>query len=236
MRIERIGNATLYLGDCLTVLPEIRADVVITDPPYGISFFHSGKGGGSGPSTLERGTRPPKTKFAGREAMTHGDDKPFDPAPLLALGLPMILWGANHYASRLPDSGGWIVWDKRTFGAERINSFSDAELAWCSYGKAVRTFRHVWMGGIRAGEECGGMGSDYKREHPAQKPERLMRFCIEHLGEGGSVLDPYMGSGTTGVAAAKLGRSFIGVEIEPKFFDIACERIENAQRQERLFA
>jgi DNA modification methylase len=87
------------------------------------------------------------------------------------------------------------------------------------------------MGALRAGEE--NQGKEIKR-HPAQKPVALMRWCVAKTN--GLVIDPFMGSGTTGVACMNLSRKFIGIEIEPKYFDIACERITNAQRQERLFA
>jgi site-specific DNA-methyltransferase (adenine-specific)/modification methylase len=107
-------------------------------------------------------------------------------------------------------------------------TYATTEIAWSNWGKA-RFIAHVWDGGMRAGEL-------QNREfcHPSQKPVEVMRWCIP--SDARSVLDPYMGSGTTGVACANLGRKFIGIEIERKYFDIACERIDNAYRQARLFA
>ena len=164
-----------------------------------------------------------------------GDDQAFDPAPLLALRVPLILWGANHYASKLPDVPSWVTWDKR--GDPKFygkTSFADCELAWVSDGKPARMYKQIWNGIVREGEDQAKQGTG--RVHPTQKPPELMRWCVERLGVQGVILDPYMGSGTTGIACLQMGRAFIGIEIEPRYFDIACERVTNAQRQERLFA
>ena len=214
MRKEVIGNATLYLGDCLTILPELRADAVITDPPYGIAHV---KGAGGRGKHTRRNIAP-----------IHGDDKPFNPAPFLAFD-SVLMWGADHYAARLPH-GRWLAWDKLD-GMAQWDSFSDVEFAWHSKRGAARLFRLLWKGiaSVKAGEEAN-------RDHPTQKPIALMKWCIEQSGDAKIILDPYMGSGTTGVAAMQAGRGFVGCEIEPRYFEVACRRIENAQRQERLFA
>jgi site-specific DNA-methyltransferase (adenine-specific)/modification methylase len=154
-----------------------------------------------------------------------GDDRPFDPAPILALDVPTVLWGANHYADRLPASGGWLVWDK-----ERPDDLdqSTCELAWTNCIKGVRRFRYLWHGMMRAGEH----GENY---HPTQKPAALMRWMLGlRWMPGGTILDPFMGSGTTGVACVQTGRDFIGIEIDPGYFEIAKKRIEEAQLQMRL--
>ena len=219
-RVEVIGNATLYLGDCLDILPTLpKVDAVITDPPYGIAFAH----GGNDRSGIGKGLY--ATKFAG-EAI-HGDDQPFDPAPLLALDVATILWGGNHFCSRLQDSPSWLVWDKRA-ASGHTNDFADCEIAWSNVKGVARVFRHHWDGMMRASERG-------ERFHPTQKPVALMVWCMEKVPTAQVVLDPYMGSGTTGVAAALAGRSFIGIEREPKYFDIACRRIEEAQKQAALF-
>lgn len=216
-----IGDATLYLGDCLDMLPTLpKVDAVITDPPYGIEFKH----GGNDRSGIGKGRY--ATKFAG--VAIHGDDQPFSPAPFLQLGCAVVLWGANHYASTLPDQPSWFVWDKRA-ASNHANDFADCELAWTNTGKVARVFRHQWDGMMRASER------GIERVHPTQKPIALMRWCIEQVGCLGVVIDPYMGSGTTGVACMNLGRQFIGIEIDPKYYEIACERIANTQRQQRLF-
>jgi site-specific DNA-methyltransferase (adenine-specific)/modification methylase len=213
-RKEVIGDATLYLGDCLEILPMLpKVDAVIADPPYGIGYSH-GVGGGK----LAR-----STQFDHHPIV--GDDAPFDPSPWLSFA-SVILWGANHFARRLPDSPAWLIWDKRDGVCS--NDQADCEMAWTNLGKPARLMRHLWNGMLKDSER-GTI-----RVHPTQKPEALMRWCVAMTT--GIVLDPFMGSGTTGVACMNLGRKFIGIEIEPKYFDIACERITNAQRQVRMFA
>lgn len=216
VRKEVIGGATLYLGDCTTIVPTISEfGALITDPPYGIShpcnFQSRGRGG---------------LAMANDYPNVYMDDRPFDPSFWLALGVPTLLWGANHFSSRLPDSSGWLVWDK-----ERPDELDQAtcELAWTNFVKGVRRFRYLWNGMMKAGEK----GESY---HPTQKPVALMEWVLGlRWTPHGTILDPFMGSGTTGVACVKQGKKFIGVEIEEKYFDIACERIELAQRQQKLF-
>src|SRR5690606_34479920 len=112
----------------------------------------------------------------------------------------------------------------------RGQDMADCELAWTNYkGKGVRLKRHLWAGFFRDGDDPRGV-------HPAQKPEDVMAWAIQQAPKAESILDPFMGSGTTGVAAMTLGRQFIGIEREPKYFDIACARIEAAQNQARLFS
>jgi site-specific DNA-methyltransferase (adenine-specific) len=218
MRKEVIGNATLYLGDCLEVLPTLApADAVITDPPYGIGYKGSSK-----PQPVD-GKKTIPQLLAMHPIV--GDDKDFDPAPFIDVAPFVLMFGANHYAQRLP-RGGWHVWDK--LDGAGSDSFSDCEFIWTNKPSASRIFRYLWKGICQAGEK--GL-----RFHPNQKPLALMEWCVQ-LTSGAAILDPFMGSGSTGVACMRLGRRFVGIEIEPKFFDIACQRIENAQRQERLFA
>lgn len=216
IRCEVIGNATLYLGDCLEILPQLpRGGAMVSDPPYGIAYAKGAGGKG-------------KHSVRNTEAIV-GDAKPFDPTPWLDFA-DVILWGANHFASRLPH-GRWIAWDKLA-GLEAFDSFSDVEFAWHKGRGKDRIFSHLWKGICKASEK--GIGKE--RYHPTQKPIALMEFCIRQCAEAESVIDPYMGSGTTGVACANLGRPFIGVEIEPRYFEVACRRIEDAQRQQRMFA
>lgn len=156
------------------------------------------------------------------ERLSDWDAKPADVADLVAMGIPTVIWGGNYFG--LPPSSCWLVWDKETAG---VTTFADCELAWTNLPKAVRMIRHLWSGPYMRVKEA--------RYHPTQKPVRIMEWCLQHC-PGDVVLDPYMGSGTTGVACANLGRGFIGIEAERKYFDIACERIELAQSQQRLFA
>jgi len=196
---------TIYHGDCReligpALLPLHEFDVVVTDPPYGIAYVH-----GAG-----RYWPAPKPIV--------GDEVEFDPAFVLAMALPTVLWGGNHYASRLPGSPSWFVWDKKPDGWQ--NDQADAELAWTNLGGPVRTYRHAWSGGGTLARENG---TARRAIHPAQKPLALMRWCIERCPPG-TVLDPFMGSGTTLVAAKSLGRKSIGIEIEERYCEIAATR------------
>lgn len=224
MKVE-IGNATLYLGDCRQILPTLlNVDAVVTDPPYGIGYRAR--------ETGENERRVGRTSYEG--AGVTGDDAKFDPFPLLGFK-NLILWGANHFADKLPTSGAWLVWDKR--GDPRFygkTTFSDCELAWSTAGNAARMYRQIWNGIVREGERANMRGN--KRQHPTQKPIRLMEWCLSFFPNAQTILDPYMGSGTTGVACVNAGRSFIGIEIEPSHFEIACERVKGAYDQQRLFA
>lgn len=215
-----IGNATLYCGDCLEILPHLKGiDAVVSDPPYGIGYQHGRSG--------------ELSKYVNRKPI-HGDDHPFDPAPLVELAgdKPILLWGANHYKNRLPDGGVFLCWDK-SCGMGPADSFTDAEFAWMNRKNSRCIYRHLWKGVIREGEDSSSISA---RRHPSQKPVELMRWCLEtvRIGLGKTVLDPYMGSGTTGVACVTSGRKFVGIEIDPEYFEIACRRIEAAQRQTRL--
>ena len=128
-----------------------------------------------------------------------------------------IYWGGNYFADYLPASMGWLYWEKRMGG-----DFADGELAWTSQHKALRQFSYY--------------RKNRGDEHPTQKPAALMKWCIEQCKNNPkTILDPFMGSGTTGVAALQMGRKFIGIEREPRYFDIACRRIEQAVAQGRLF-
>jgi len=131
----------------------------------------------------------------------------------------VVIWGGNYFADLLPPTEKWFVWDK----GQRIDQ-SDGELAWTSLPGALRigTFNRVEL--LTDGAE-----------HPTQKPVKLMTWTLQQIGDPPSVLDPFMGSGTTGVACMKRGLTFIGIEREPTYFDIACRRIEEAYRQPRLF-
>lgn len=226
MSVEKvvIGSATLYRADCREVLPMLpKVDAVITDPPYGIKE-HGGKVR-FGPASAAKGFGSHK------EYQELGWDNASPDAELFAAILAkaplQVVWGANHFVSKIGlDASQWLVWHKK--GADK-SDFADCELAWTNLGGAVRYFKHDWVG-------FGAINSGEKREHPTQKPIPLMEWCVTLTSGAQTILDPFMGSGTTGVACMNLGRSFIGIEREPKYFDIACRRIEDAQRQGRLIA
>ena len=221
--IITIGDATLYHGDCLEILPTLpKVDAVITDPPYGIAMKWKGVTRLGRKSGLAWGANDTRKQPDWDDI--RGDDVAFDPKPFLDF-LQVILWGGNNYP--LPPARGWLVWDKRRDSTP--DHHGDAELAWTNLNSVIRVHRQLWRGIVREGEENVANCSKY---HPTQKPIELMRWCVSMTA--GHVIDPFMGSGTTGVACANLGRKFIGIEIERKYFDIACERIDNAYRQQRL--
>ena len=204
-----IGNATLYLGDCLEILPTLeKVDAVITDPPYGIGWV-------------------PRVN---NTEQVWVDDKAFDPRPFL-LAKRHLFFGANYFCHLLPPTEAWFLWLKRADGwDDNVNTYAPVEMAWSDFGGKQRVKRHCWNGAYRAGDL-----ENREFVHPAQKPTEIMLWCVRQ-SMSDSILDPFMGSGTTGVACMNLGRKFIGIEIEQKYFDIACKRIENAQRQMRMFA
>lgn len=210
----------LWCGDCaeiLTALP--RHDALISDPPYGIGFVHGAGGDGIGGGKYA-------SKFNG--VAIHGDDAPFDPLPLLAVADTVVLFGANHFADRLPSSSKWLIWDKRR-GLTR-NDFADCEVAWTNQKGVARLLSHYWNGMMRDSER------GVARVHPTQKPIAVMEWVIQETTTiGQSVLDPYCGSASTGIAAVKLGRKFTGIEIDPGYFDIACRRIAAALKEPDLF-
>lgn len=206
-RIETIGRATLYLGDCRDILPALpKVDAVVTDPPYGLG------------NKMQGGTWGAKEGF--KEMLDWDAEAPALATLLDIVGLSArcVMWGGNYYG--LPPSRAWLVWDK----ANAVPTMADVELAWTNLDRPAKRFNGL-VGRVEFG-------------HPTQKPLDLMKWTIaqvEHTGPANTILDPFMGSGTTGVAAVQMGRDFIGIEREPKYFDIACRRIEQAQKQGDLF-
>jgi site-specific DNA-methyltransferase (adenine-specific)/modification methylase len=191
----------------MDVLPTLdKVDAVITDPPYGMGSVLKDKGGQWGGLYTE------KNGFYWDET-----------APDVVLTFPniadkVIVWGGNYF--ELMPKRGWLIWDKM-----QSHSSGHAELAWTNLDIPIRSFAY-----------SRAQLSTENKQHPTQKPVGLMAWCIELAGNPETILDPFMGSGTTGVAAIQLGRKFIGIEREPKYFDIACKRIEQAVAQGQLFA
>ena len=207
-----IGNATLYLGDCMEVLPTLpRVDAVITDPPYGI-----GASGGVG----KYGRLKFQSSDIGWDEATPDDSLLM---MVIAAGHRSVIFGGNYF--RLPTTRNYLVWDKGAGFKGR--DFAECEMAWCSWdGNArVLTYDPLARGDYRNGN----------KQHPTQKPVAVMAWAAKHASATGTILDPFMGSGTTGVAAVQMGRQFIGIEREPKYFEIACRRIEDAQRVQDMF-
>jgi len=223
-RIETIAEGvTLYLGDCREILPTLgKVDAVVTDPPYGI-----GEAAGKAKTRTSGFT----AKIKGQHVRDYGDDdwddEPIDPATMAlvrAAGRWAIIFGGNYY--ELPPTPCWLVWDKLNGDTD----FAGCELAWTNMPKAVRRIQFLWNGALRGNKEKRG-------DHPTQKPLEVMRWCIGHLPSGSrTIIDPFMGSGTTGVAAVSLGRKFIGIERSEKYFDAACRRITEQSGRPDMFS
>ncbi len=195
-----IGNATLYCGDCMDILPTIeQVDAVITDPPYGIGI-------------AANPVRQAHAKLDWDASAPTND--------LIDLcvksGKIAVLWGGNYFD--LPPSQCFFVWDKVQ---PQDFSLAMCEMAWTNKKGPAKMFRQSVL--------------SYRKEHPTQKPVDLMKWCIDIIGSPSNIIDPFMGSGTTGVAAMEMGKHFIGIERERQYFDIACERIERAQLQTDMF-
>ncbi len=214
-------DVTLYLGDCLDILPTLTGvDAVITDPPYGMNWNTNTLRFSGGQSPLIA-RKPGDGKNWARVIQ---DDKPFDPAPWLDFP-HVVLFGCNHFAQRLP-VGTTLVWLKKK--EHLYGTFlSDAELAWMKGGHGVYVYGKQFPPSVRAMENAGA--ADTFTAHPTQKPIGLMRWAMERakVPAGALVLDPYMGSGTTGVACIRTGRRFIGIEIDPTHYATACHRIDD---------
>jgi DNA modification methylase len=214
MRKEVIGNCTLYLGDCMEIMPTLgKVDAVVTDPPYGIGID----------GQKESISKKPKHNRKFFEARGWDDSTPqnevFD--AIRAAADEHIIWGGNYFVDRgLLPKKGWLVWDK----GQRGLTMSDGELAYSSSNRPLRIYTLN-----RAALNQDGT------EHPTQKPVALMSWCLTHIPKARTILDPFMGSGTTGVACVKSGRAFIGIEREPSYFDIACRRIQKAVDQPDIF-
>ena len=209
-REEIIGDCRLILGDCRDILPTLGpVDAVVTDPPYGIGFAAQ-------PTRYQRAN--------GMVRQSWDDNRPDEIVHTLrGLCERLVIWGGNYFD--LPPSRGWLAWSK----TGNAPSMADLEMAWTSIDMNARSFE-------KSVKSASLEKNLQNAAHPSQKPVALMEWSIGFVPGDGPVLDPFMGSGTTGVACVNLARPFIGIEIDPGYFDIACRRIEEAYRQPRLFA
>lgn len=181
---------------------------VLTDPPYGVGAENHAGPKSSGWTQWER-----KEWDASRPERIIFDWLASAPAG-------SIIWGGNYFADLLPPSMRWLIWDK----GQRDFSLADFEMAWTSQQKAARAFDYPRALAMKDG-----------KVHPTQKPVALMEWCLGFLPDAKTILDPFMGSGTTLVACAKMGRKGIGIELDPGYFDIACRRVEEAYRHPDMF-
>jgi DNA modification methylase len=210
LREERIGNQRLILGDCLQVMPTLgRFDAVVTDPPYGIGGSWQG---GSGKGWGKFGQKPPAWDMR-PDWLTEW---------VAAFPGEAIIWGGNYFQG-LPISDGWLIWDK---GMADFTS-GVAELAWTSLRQPIKR-------AFVPSTVMTPTGSDGQKWHRTQKPVALMEWCLGFLPDAKTILDPFMGSGTTLVACQRMGRHGTGIELDPDYFDIACRRVDEAARQPDL--
>lgn len=208
----QVGRHRILVGDSTDTealeraLGDLKPDILHADPPYGIKLSVNWS------ESIRRGIK---------YRPVIGDDRPFDPQPLLGLGIPtMIFWGANHYANRLPNSPHWLIWDKQCKnGLHRDHG--DGEMAWVNRKGNVRIFRHTWDG-FRRDSEKG-----VRRIHPNQKSIACIEWVLSWFA-GEVVLDPYLGSGSTVLACEKVGKTCVGIEIDPEYVGKSLLRIQAA--------
>ena len=212
-----------YHMDCMDYmrgLPDKAFSLAIVDPPYGI--------GESGAKNHTRGKLATAKNY---KAFCGGDLYPPEPeyfVELMRVSKNQIIFGANHFISRIPlDSHCWIVWDKENGSSD----FADCELAWTSFPSAVRRFRFRWQGMLQ-----GDMRNKEQRIHPTQKPVALYTWLLQNYAKtGDTILDTHLGSGSSRIAAYDLGFEFVGCELDKDYFDAQEERFRAHIAQESLF-
>ena len=211
-----IGSLSFFNADNLKIMRGFKDnefDLAIVDPPYGIDMSQE---------LFKRGKTCKKNGY--KEHLDKDWDKQVPTKEyfneLFRISKNQIVFGANYMTKYLPESMGWIVWNK----VQRDFSFADGELAWTSRQKALRIMCMNRVELLKDGTE-----------HPTQKPVALMQWCLTHVPDAQTILDPFMGSGTTGVACVKMNRSFIGIELDHDYFEIACQRIRDAYAQPDMF-
>lgn len=204
----RIGGQRLILGDCLEVMKELgRFDAVVTDPPYGIADNYL-KASAKGEWSKLYSEQITWDKFAPKDALMEA---------LTLSSWNGIVWGGNYFP--LPPVRGWLIWDKMQW-----HSSGHAELAWSSLDIPIRSFAY-----------SRAQLSTENKQHPTQKPVALMEWCLGFIPNATTILDPFMGSGTTLVACQRMGRLGTGIELDPEYFSIACKRVDEATRQPDMF-
>ena len=208
--LPAVPSSEVYLEDCVKALKRFNDnhfDLAIVDPPYGINASKGTWGSSNKGKVTDYGKKDWDKAIPTEEYFLE----------LQRVSKNQIIWGANHFISKLPiDSSCWIVWDKENGN----NDFADCELAWTSFKTAVRKFKWKWHGFLQQ-----NMKNKQERIHPTEKPIDLMKYLIKtYSNETDMVLDNTMGVGTTCLAAKELNRKFIGIEKEPKYYEIACQR------------
>ena len=204
----------------MEVMPTLdKVDAILTDPPYGINADK----GKTGDSKSFKGGKPVQMRFYPENTWdsVRPDIETFN--IMLDISDRCIIWGGNYFSDYLPVMGRWLWWDK----CQTMPTFGDGELAWTNLN--ANTPKKFVLGNNKL------LAQRREKFHPTQKPVELMEWCLGFLPDADTILDPFLGSGTTLVACAKLGRRGIGIEMEPKYFDIAVDRVKRAYDQPDLF-
>lgn len=214
-----LGQHYILCGDAETdkyKLINQKIDLLFTDPPYGINVVSRNIIEGDGPLNFGNVGYSNIVKTI-KYKKVYGDDKEFNPEHLLNKAKKIILFGANYYANKLPNSAGWLIWDKNG-GKQWKDTFADAELLWSNFKHHVRTYYCMWKGLVKEGESG-------KRMHPTQKPIKLLtEILLDYSEKNNIIYDPYIGSGSTLIACEKTNRICYGMEIEPYYCDIIANR------------
>lgn len=211
-----------YNMDCMEAMkqfPDKFFDLAIVDPPYGI-----------GENGIKNCTRSSLAESYNYKPFAGNDESAPEKSyfeELFRVSRNQIIWGANHFISRIPfDSHCWIVWDKEN----GKNDFADCELAWTNFKSAVRIFRFRWQGMLQ-----GNMKDKEKRIHPTQKPVKLYSWLLKHYAKpGDKILDTHVGSASSLIACHRAGLDFWGFEIDPIYFEKATERLDRERAQMRM--
>ena len=218
MKVTKIKNATILNVDCMEymkTLPDKFFDLAIVDPPYGIGM--DGQIGSN------------KLAIAKKYLKKQWDKKPPDRDYfdcLFVISKNQIVWGANYYPSYFKASMGWIFWDK-----DASADFSDGELAYTSFDRALKKYNFAWMG-----MRQGNMKNKEERIHPTQKPVKLYEWILTNYAKTGqTIFDSHMGSGSSAIACNNLGFEYVGCELDEDYYEAACKRIAHHASQKRLF-
>ena len=223
--VFRKGNVTLINCDCMDLMadaPENHWQLSIIDPPYGIdaanTFGGNERKSGNGAAL--------KTDFEKKDWDIEIPDADYF-FQLMRVSKNQIIWGANYMSHFLPPSMGWIVWNKDN----GTTKFSDAELAFTSFERALRVWKYTWNGMIQ-----GDMKNKERRIHPTQKPVKLYQWLLSNYAKPGDrILDTHLGSGSSAIAAHYAGHDFVGIELDENYFKAAKKRFEESTKQEALF-
>lgn len=237
-----LGRHRLFCGDAAdvaTVIGETDIALTLTDPPYGIGIVRGMEEveGVQVGRVRQPGGRQPRFGKVGKPGRVEprlyrpvqGDDKAFDPTPLLTLGRNQVIFGGAFFAQRLPERTAWLCWDKGTGNT----SFSGFELAWTSFPGHYRLYRHLWSGMMRQGSRDVELAD---RVHPTQKPVAVLEAILQDFSKpGDAICDPYIGSGSTVIACERTDRTCYAVEIEAPYCDVVIQRWEayTGQKAER---